>query len=490
MRKNIRRGSQLGTLAIEDVDLSAKSRHQLPKLLKALQYIYCHPTLKNAVLDILEKKVNGRLKNTKVGRPGMSLWEIFVLALVRLNLNIDYDNLLDLGNFHTNIRGISGVSNLSDLNAKVVYKLQTLKDNVGLLDEACLMEISELVVKEGHQIIHKKQEQEGLLDETDGSFVLNIKVDSFVVLSNVHFPTDINLLWDCARKTLDSIAKIVADQPIKGLREYRGLITKIKNAYRNASEIHRKKGNDYMNRLQISCQNYLSLAGELTAKLAEAAPYLKAYAAADIKQALLVEQLYYYLTLLKKHIDLVRRRILEGETIPHKDKMFSIFETYTELLKKGKPNNLIEFGLNTNIASCQYGFITLHKVMVGEVDVDMTIPTASGIAIKFTKAENYRLNRISYDGNYYSSTAKQKVQGIFSEVIIPKKGKKNTADKQEESAEDFKKGRREHSAVESNINSLEHHGLDRCPDRSLAHFKRYVALGVLSYNLTLLGGLL
>ena len=55
---------------------------------------------------------------------------------------------------------------------------------------------------------------------------------------------------------------------------------------------------------------------------------------------------------------------------------------------------------------------------------------------------------------------------------------------------DFKAGRRKHSAIESNINSLEHHGLDRCPDRSLAHFKRYVALGVLSYNLTLLGALL
>lgn len=128
--------------------------------------------------------------------------------------------------------------------------------------------------------------------------------------------------------------------------------------------------------------------------------------------------------------------------------------------------------------------------MKGEVDVDMTVPTAKTIASKFDSSAGYALSQISYDTNYYSKPNKETVSGIFDTVILPKKGKRNQAEKQLESEAAFKAGRREHSAVESNINSLEQHGLDRCPDRSLAHFKRYVALGVLSYNLTLLGGLL
>lgn len=70
---------------------------------------------------------------------------------------------------------------------------------------------------------------------------------------------------------------------------------------------------------------------------------------------------------------------------------------------------------------------------------------------------------------------------------MPKKGKLNQAEKAQESHPKFKKTRNRHSAVESNINKLEHRGLDRCPDKSYAHFKRYVAPGVCAYNLHKIG---
>jgi len=177
-----------------------------------------------------------------------------------------------------------------------------------------------------------------------------------VVLSNVHFPTDINLLWDCARKTLDSIANIVVDRHIIGFRQHKGLRKKIRNAYRQTSEIHRKKGSNYTERLKASCINYLDLAEGLVTKLQAAQPGLMAYAASDIKHQIKVEQLYHYWKLLNKHIDLVRRRIINGEQIPHCDKMFSIFEPYTEWLYKGKAGGLVELGLNVNVATCQHGY--------------------------------------------------------------------------------------------------------------------------------------
>ncbi|MBF8278530.1 MAG: hypothetical protein HW390_3603 [Candidatus Brocadiaceae bacterium] len=73
---------------------------------------------------------------------------------------------------------------------------------------------------------------------------------------------------------------------------------------------------------------------------------------------------------------------------------------------------------------------------------------------------------------------------------MSKKGKKNKAEQEEESSKTFKKLRHKHSAVESDINRLEHHGLDRCLDKGLHGFKRYCSLGVLAANLHKLGNVL
>lgn len=70
--------------------------------------------------------------------------------------------------------------------------------------------------------------------------------------------------------------------------------------------------------------------------------------------------------------------------------------------------------------------------------------------------------------------------------ILPKRGRHNKDDKERESGKEFKKLRNGHSAIESNINILEHHGLNRCLDKGLHGFKRYVALSVLAYNLHIL----
>ena len=75
----------------------------------------------------------------------------------------------------------------------------------------------------------------------------------------------------------------------------------------------------------------------------------------------------------------------------------------------------------------------------------------------------------------------------IANVIMPRKGKKSKAENEEEHQRIFKKFKNKHSAIESNINELEHHGLDRCPDRGYEHFKRYVGLAVCAYNLKRIG---
>ena len=79
---------------------------------------------------------------------------------------------------------------------------------------------------------------------------------------------------------------------------------------------------------------------------------------------------------------------------------------------------------------------------------------------------------------------------MVPQLIMPKKGRRNKAEREREEQKDFRVLRCSHAAIESDINALEHHGLDRCPDRGIDGFKRYVGLGVLSFNLHRLGNAL
>lgn len=150
MRKRFEQQNELDAQLIPEVKIDGKSRHELPQLLAGLQYIFITPKLNEAVFEVLERRVLGGKKAT--GRLGLSLWEILVLGTMRLNLDADYDTVYDLANHHEVVRGILGVHTKQVFGEGKYYPLQTLKDNIALLDEEVLKEISEVVVKAGHEL--------------------------------------------------------------------------------------------------------------------------------------------------------------------------------------------------------------------------------------------------------------------------------------------------------------------------------------------------
>ncbi len=85
----------------------------------------------------------------------MSLWEIFVIAQTRLCMNLGYDELHDLSNYHTLLRGIMGIHQ-SDFSEGKLYSYQNIYDNLSLLDDELLKEINEIIVKVGHEVFKKK----------------------------------------------------------------------------------------------------------------------------------------------------------------------------------------------------------------------------------------------------------------------------------------------------------------------------------------------
>lgn len=440
----------------------------MPPVLRALQYIYTTPELNEKVFELLDAKVRRGKKQT--GRPGMTLWEILVLATIRLTRDADYDHLHYMASTDILIRGLLGACKFGETNRE--YSLQSIRDNIGLIDADTLEQINDIVLKAGHQLVKKKDEQ------------LNVKIDSYVLESNVHFPTDINLLYDAARKSLELAARLAAQAQLPGWRKCRYVIKQFKSQCRAIGKLFSSRAKNKQERLGQAVKAYLELARGLSQKLDDCKADFAASAKSCIKQALLLEELHYFKEALDKQIDLVQRRLLDGEVIPHSEKVFSLFEPYTEWIQRGKAGKRQELGLRLTVATDQFGFTLTHKVAQKQLDKDLAIPIAQELVAK------YDIGSMSFDKAYWSPANYKELSGLVPVLVLPKKGKRNPQETERETSKTFIALRKQHSAVESAISCLEHHGLNRCPDKGLPHFNKYAALGILACNLHKLGNLL
>ena len=135
-----------GESSIEAVALDPTSRDDIPQLLRGLQYLYMTESCRVEVLQILDEMIPEEVDRT-TGRPGMVLWRILVMGVLRLNLNWDYDRLCEMVNEHRTIRQMLG-HGLEDDRER--YHVQTLKDNVSLLTPEIVDRINQVVVQAGH----------------------------------------------------------------------------------------------------------------------------------------------------------------------------------------------------------------------------------------------------------------------------------------------------------------------------------------------------
>lgn len=151
MRRRFRQDADLGSFPIEKVPIPLRSRDELPPVLRALQFIYSTPELKEKVFTVLEKKITLH----KMGTPGMSLWEILCMGVIRLTLKANYDRLEHTVNYDEMVRAILGTQQFGAERKE--YAVQTLRDNVYLLDEDMLNQINELIVSYGHELKKKRK---------------------------------------------------------------------------------------------------------------------------------------------------------------------------------------------------------------------------------------------------------------------------------------------------------------------------------------------
>ena len=355
MRKRFEQQLTIGCIPISDVNITtAKRSGALPGLCAALKEIFVTPKWNEKVFEVLENKILA--KNNKTGRPGMDLWQIFVLSQVRLCQNISYDELHDLANNHTLIRQIMGIEKSFGYQ-RYEYSYQNIIDNIGLLDDQTVEELNQIIVEFGHEVFKKKE-----------AAALCLKTDSFVVESNVHFPTDYNLLWDSARKSIDMVTKLQERHNLPGWRKIKNWRSDLKNKMRALGKASASGGKGKADRLKQCTQNYLTKAKALYLKIEKDQG---SFPQTDIIDSIIFMELQRFMQLLQKHIDLLERRIIKGEDIPHEEKMFSIFEQYTEWVTKGKMRPNVELGKKIAITTDQFNLIIDYHIMDHESDSEM-----------------------------------------------------------------------------------------------------------------------
>ena len=472
MRHHFQHQPDLQITPIEKIRLPLKSRDELPPILAGLQWVWMQPTLKTEILALLETKILAGKKTT--GRTGMDLWQILVLGVVRLGLDADWDRMEDMANHHTLIRQMLGLPATPWDDESKHFGHQTLRDNVALLDDALLQEINARIAAAGREVFAKK----------GGAplAALEVKVDTYVLETDVHFPTDLNLLWDAGRKCVELIVKY-RDQfgyALPGWRKAKEWRRQLKNCERTASHIVYRGGPNKEARMKRAVRDYLAVGGELSVKVRES---LSSLCDQPVELSHW-EALEYFQRMLDKHLDLVERRLLKEETIPSHEKAFSLFEPHTEWIQKGKQRPNVELGHRLLIATDQNRLIQDYDVAAGVADVDRSVPVTDRLLGRYGAGS---VGSISFDKGFTRAEDRELLSLYVPTVVMPKRGKKNAAESERENEKQFIALRKAHSAVESEINSLEQHGLNRCLDVGLRGYLRYVGYGVMSYNLHMIG---
>jgi IS5 family transposase len=334
--------------------------------------------------------------------------------------------------------------------------------------------INQEVVRAGHRLLKKN------------TVDLSGRCDSFVVKTDVHFPTDINLLFDATRKTIEECAKMCEEQNLPGWRQSNHNLKTVKKQYRVIQRLKHSTSKDEEKRQardEAIKQGHRCYLDRVEAFLERARATRLLLSTLPLLLVFLGE-LDGYIAHAVRQIDQIRRRVIEGEVIPHGEKVFSIFQPHTEWISKGKAGVPVELGLRVCVLEDRNRFILHHRVMMRETDDQVAVAM-----ITETKERFPRLNLCSFDKGFHSPGNQQELKEELGTVVLPKKGRLSVADRERESALEFVEARRQHSAVESAINALGVHGLDLCRDHGIIGFKRYVALAVVARNIQRLGAI-
>jgi IS5 family transposase len=317
-----------------------------------------------------------------------------------------------------------------------------------------------------------------------------LRIDTTAVETNIHWPTDSSLCWDTYRTLARLFERIREIDPVV-VGDRRVLLRKVKRLQQKIA----RKASKNAGAAQTLKPQYIKLFGlvenilQWSDDIAESlAPKIARHRYGPVVQATMeacLNDLVRFQTLGTRVLDQARRRIIDQETVPHEEKIFSIFEPHTELLKRGKAGKPIEFGHMIQIQQVQAKFITDYAVF-DKKPVEYKLLDSS--IKRHKELFGKHPDQLSADKGYYESMKQiARLEKIIEVVAINKKGKRTEEETERETDPAFRHAQRFRAGVEGSISFLKRVlGLCRCYSKGWDHYAAMVGATVLAHNLLIL----
>jgi IS5 family transposase len=317
-----------------------------------------------------------------------------------------------------------------------------------------------------------------------------LRTDTTVVETDIHHPTDSTLLWDSVRVLSRLVGRLDKLLP----RGVRGFTNHRRSARRRMQEIQRMSAQQRHHQLVPKYRQLIRLSRQVVVKARQVLKQTQNARGHNLMDNLAIQalrkEIQHYCQLGDRVIDQARRRVLEGEQVPSDQKIYSIFESHTDLIKRGKTQKPIEFGHKVFLAESARGLITQYRVLEGNpADEHHVESSLQHHQQTFGQApELYGADRGFYSPNTLTACQQAGVELI----CIPQRGGKKTPERAAiEKSPAFKKGQRFRAGIEGRISVLfRGRGMKRCLAQGRQRFELFVGAAVLANNLLRMAALL
>ena len=414
------------------------------------------------ILDIAHSDFSRFLSKSEYGRGGYSSEQILRSIIVMFTEGKSYRDTVIL------IENSEFLRNFIKLGNKVMMDFTFLCKAYTALSEDTWKAINGALSR------YAKKEEKITSDR--------IRLDTTAYETNIHYPTDSSLLWDSYRTSARLMKEAAEEMRQMGVthRFHTKKVKKLalyitRNSDKKDKKIQQKIKSTY--RKLIDRVRWIVSVGEAAQQLLSLSGETKAMAA--------VAELKRYLPIEKKIINQAERRVLNGEQVPSAEKVYSLFEDHTELLKRGKAGKPIEFGHKVLLVETGEKFITHYETMPKQrADKELIQESLNAHRKVFGCVPAV----LAGDKGFYESREQiSELSEKIETVSICKKGRRTVEEDRRESTEEFKAGQRFRAGIEGTISVLKRaFKLSRCLFKGFKNFASSVGCAVFCHNLVTL----
>jgi IS5 family transposase len=453
-------------ISFADLEFQKQGMQLDPVLAEIADFIDEHDELVEAVRRDLDRG----LKKPTTGRRGLTPRQVLGSMILMRVKDWDYRELRErIADGYT-------LRIFTDFQAAPVPKHDAFNRSFNRLTPATIQALNAAVV---HAAVDA--------DLEDGD---KLRVDTTVVETNIHWPTDGTLLWDTIRVLTRLIGQLREVVP----KDVPQFPNRKRAARRRMQKLQRMTAAQRESQQVSTYRELLAITQEVLQNAQRSVDSTKHARGKTADDALTIEFLRQDITemcrLGNRVLDQARRRVIHGEHVPASEKIYSIFEPHTDLIKRGKTNKPIEFGHKVFLAESAQGLITQYRVLEGNPsDEDHVESCLKSHKKTFGSAPDV----FATDRGFHNETNQKLCQkvGVGCASIPQRGGKKTTERDKVEKTPAFKKAQRFRAGIEGTISVLlRGRGMRRCLAHGRQRFELLVGVAVLANNLLRIGRLL